>query len=396
MVRLTDPLTAAQAGALQLTSQGLADNYKTDIHASSKGQPAATNTASGTPGQSPSTPAGANTGSGAAGQPTSAYFNLQFSATAAVHSTPTFRANGQLSPWNGNHMIDVSRGKAVYFDPVVNFDVGTNNSKSANTVTLPSPFTHDFTLRGNDRVLQAMRSNCMPGSLQHCGDFNNMKSVKYSSLNTSFGPREEFDTLYGGTNLLGEARLDLYPSFWYHPAAKEKAAQGTAASDISASKDSISGLDKSTIRAGNPAIRSQLKKPDGGWTIAPYLKYVGGGHVTAQTITNSGTNPAAVIPKYDISRLYLGLVFAGSYKLSSVNFEGSWVDMSNRETAPFTLNKVIYAKNVSGWQPHFLGTYSFSLDPAKRVSISFSWENGRTAPSFAYVNTATGGLQLQF
>jgi hypothetical protein len=341
-VTLTGPLPVDQAGALQLTSQGLNDNYGNDIHAAGKITPALENTASSTAGQPPSI--------------TSAMITTQLSATAAVHSTPTISATGALAPWNqAIHMMDVSRGDAVYFDPVVNFDVGTNNSKSANSVILPSPFSHDFTLKGNDQADLA-------------------KSVTFSSLNTSFGPREEFDTLYGGTNLLGEMRFDLYPSFWYHTAAAQKSA----------------------LAAGNPAIRDLLQMPDGGWSIAPYLQYDGGGHVTAQTITNSGNHPAAVIPTYDISRLYLGLVFAGTYKSSSVNIDGSWFDLFTQETVPFTLNKVIYSKNVAGWQPHFKGTYSFSLDRTKHYLLSFSWEDGRCAPSFVYGNKATGGLQVVY
>ena len=55
--------------------------------------------------------------------------------------------------------------------------------------------------------------------------------------------------------------------------------------------------DPAYLAAGNPAIRDLLQMPDGGWSIAPYLQYDGGGHVTAQTITNSGKNPAAIIPR---------------------------------------------------------------------------------------------------
>jgi hypothetical protein len=363
IVTLTDKLPADRTGALQLTSQGLFDGYKNDIHAAGKVTPTVVNTASSTAGQPPSI--------------TSAMVTAQFSATAAVHSTPTLSATGALAPWNQViHMKDVSRGNAVYFDPVVNFDVGTTNSKSANSVILPSPFTHDFTLTGNQRADLAARNNCLTASSQDCNDsaLAKEKSVSYSSLNASFGPREEFDTLHGGTNLLGEVRLDLYPSFWYHTAASQKAA----------------------LAAGNPAIRDLLQMPDGGWSIAPYLQYDGGGHVTAQTITNSGKNPAAIIPTYDISRLYLGLVFAGTYKSSSVNIDGSWFDLFTQETVPTIISKVTYAKTFAGWQPHIKGTYSFSLDRTKHYLLSFSWEDGRSAPSFGYGNKATGGLQVVY
>jgi hypothetical protein len=273
-------------------------------------------------------------------------------------------------------MKDLSGGRAVYIDPVMNFDVGTANSKSANSVILPAFLTHDFTITGNVRSLLEARNNCLTASSQDCNDAEwvKKKSVTYSSLNASFGPREEFDTLYGGTNLLGELRLELYNSFWYHTAAAEKSA----------------------LAVRNPAMRDQLPMPDGGWSIEPYLQYDGGGHVTAQTITNTGKNPAAVIPTYGISRLYLGLVFAGTYKSSSVNIDGAWFDLFTRETVPLVVSKVTYAKNASGWQPHVKGTYSYSIGPTKHYLLSFSWEDGRSAPSFSYGNKATGGLQVVY
>ena len=363
IVKLTDKLPADQTGALQLTSQGLFDGHNNDIHAAGKVTLTVVSTASSTGGQPPSI--------------TTAMITTQFSATAAVHSTPTFSATGALAPWNqAVHMKDLSGGRAVYFDPVVNFDVGTTNSKSANSVILPAPLTHDFTLTGNLRAFLEARNRCLAATPHECNnpDWEKKKSVTYSSLNASFGPREEFDTLYGGTNLLGELRLELYTSFWYHPAAAEKSA----------------------LAARNPAKRDLLQTPDGGWSIEPYLQYDGGGHVTAQTITNTGKNPAAVIPTYDISRLYLGLVFAGTYKSSSVNFDGSWIDLFNQETVPLVVSKVTHAKNVSGWQPHFKGTYSYSIGPTKHYFLSLSWEDGRSAPSFAYGNKATGGLQVVY
>ena len=136
--------------------------------------------------------------------------------------------------------------------------------------------------------------------------------------------------------------------------------------------------------------------PDNGWSITPYLQFDAGGHVTAQTISNSGKNPAAIIPTYNVARLYLGLVYAATSKLGSVNVDGAWFDLFNKETVPLVVSKVTYAKNMAGWQPHFKGTYSFAVDRTKHYLLSFSWEDGRSAPSFTYLNKATAGLQVVY
>jgi hypothetical protein len=149
------------------------------------------------------------------------------------------------------------------------------------------------------------------------------------------------------------------------------------------------------VAAGNPAIRDQLQLPNLGFSIAPYLQYDGGGHVTSQSIANTKT-PAVVIPTYNISRLYLGLYGSTTLGRTSLTFDGSWVDLFVPETVPYTSNKVVYSKTISGFQPHAKGTFDFAIDQTKHYLLSICWEDGRSAPSFAYVNKATAGLKIVY
>jgi hypothetical protein len=59
-------------------------------------------------------------------------------------------------------------------------------------------------------------------------------------------------------------------------------------------------------------------------------------------------------------------------------------------------NNVTHELQVTGWQPHFKGTYTVYLDPAKHFGGSVSWEDGRSAPTFQYINKATAGIQVTY
>jgi hypothetical protein len=84
----------------------------------------------------------------------------------------------------------------------------------------------------------------------------------------------------------------------------------------------------------------------------------------------------------------------GTWGKNSLNFDGSWVDLFSQETVPTMINKVVYSKNILNFQPHAKGTYGLTLGQQKNFLLTVSWENGRSAPTFAYVNKATAGVQV--
>jgi hypothetical protein len=195
------------------------------------------------------------------------------------------------------------------------------------------------------------------------------------AANTTFGPRAEFDTLYGGVNLLAEGRFELY----LRP--------------LSQSVD----VQKAVSSAGNPAIRDLLDLPANGYSVFPYVQFDGGGHLNSQSISNPKGDPATDIPTYDIARVYLGVHgTAQVLQRNNLTLDASYVDLFSTETVPYTVNKVVFARRLSGFQPHTKLTYSFTFDEAKHFAGSIAWENGRSAPSFQYLNKVTVGLQVTY
>jgi hypothetical protein len=337
---LRKELPSGKAAPLQLAVSGLTDNYGEAVKVQSKVQGA------------PSAPTNVS----------SAFVTTQISAIAAVHSSPTFSGTGAIAPWHpAVRMIWLPAG--IFFDPAVTFDVGTSNAKASNSVIVPSQFSRAFIFG-----LPSNAQNIDPTTLVH------LSPAHPIGVNTTFGPRAEFDTLHGGINLLGEFRAELYLS------------QLTQSVDVH----------KAVIAQGNPAIRDLLELPANGYSIAPYLQIDAGGHLTSQNISNPSGHPPASIPTYNISRIYLGIHGSAQRGRNTVSVDGSYVDLLLGETVPVTVNKIVFAKTVSSFQPHTKLSYSLYLDDAKHFAGSISWEDGRTAPSFQYLNKVTAGLQVTF
>jgi hypothetical protein len=193
-------------------------------------------------------------------------------------------------------------------------------------------------------------------------------------LNTTFGPRAEFDTQHGGVNFLAEGRAELYLP------------QLTKSVDFH----------RAVIASGNPAIRDLLELPTNGYSIAPYVQVDGGGHLNSQVISNPTPAPAATIPTYSIFRLYIGFHGTAQFGRNTLSLDGSYVDLFEPETVPVLVKKTTEIRNISGFQPHAKLSYSFYLDQTKHFAGSISWEDGRSAPSFQYLNKVTVGLQVTY
>ena len=235
---MDEPLPAGQANSLQLTVNGITDLYGVAVPIS------------GSLASAPSAPTDAKD-----------FISIQLSAVAAVHSTPTFSATGAFAPLHIAKNAVVLPG-LIHVDPAITFDTGSANAKTTNAVTLPSQFVRPFLLG-------------LPKPPQNLADLGSRKASKISVLNTMGGVRAEFDTQYGGTNLMGEGRAELYLSKLYVTANARTA----------------------TVSAANPSIRSTLNLPANGWSITPYVQYDGGAHVVSQSISNATAGlPNVVIP----------------------------------------------------------------------------------------------------
>jgi hypothetical protein len=86
--------------------------------------------------------------------------------------------------------------RSVRFNPSVNFDIGFNTTKAANSVIVPAP-------------------------LQKIKIFDS-EPLGFSNFNFSFGPRFETDRRFARYNTLGEFRIEFIQKGLYHSVSAQK------------------------------------------------------------------------------------------------------------------------------------------------------------------------------
>jgi hypothetical protein len=301
-----------------------------------------------------------------------AFITTSFSATAGVHMTPAFGATGALAPWHPAVRAVFWPGSTVRVDPSVNFDVGTATTQSKNSVIIPSFFSVPFYFGLPN--LKPPRNKDMEVKLTPKQDETQWipKGTRPSVLNLSFGPRFEIDTQYGGVNALGELRGELYL-----PSLSESA-----------------GVKQAALASGNPSIRDLLYLPNNGYAFAPYVQADGGGHITSQT--ESSGKSSVTVPTYDIGRVYLGIYGTVQRGIFTFSVDSSYVDIFSTETVAYTSNKVLYLRRVVGWQPNTTAGVAVTFDQAKHYGLTLGYQNGRSAPNFAYLNKVIGGVKVTY
>jgi hypothetical protein len=348
-----EDLPAGQANPLQLSIGNVKDSYGTVVPVSGSVASAAS----------------------APTDVTKDFISIALSAIAATHTAPTFSAIGAFAPL---HIAKNSVAwHSLHVDPSITFNTGSANAKTSNSVILPSQFIRPF-LFG---LPHNPSNDPAPKTLQELDDLtarDSLEGDKPSSvnvMNAMGGLRAEFDTQYGGTNLAAEGRLEWYLSALYGTAARRTA----------------------KVAMANPSVRSTLNLPTNGFSVTPYLQYDGGGHVTSQSIVNSTAGqPNASVPTYAISRIYFGSQATLQISRNTFALDGYWVELFKPETVPFTQGSNVLTRAISGLQPHAKGTYNISIDQEGHFAGSIAWENGRSAPTFQYLNKVTVGVQVTY
>jgi hypothetical protein len=285
-----------------------------------------------------------------------AWLLLKTSSSEAVHAAPVFEFTGNVAPLNpgslarylcktGVKLCDATSFDAgsIRFNPSINFDIGFNTTKASNSVVVPAPLQKVF-YRGNN------------------------------NFNLAFGPRFETDRRFARYNVLGEGRFE----FVFSPFS-----------------DSVS-TQKKRLGSKDQAAVANLEGINWGYEFIPYVQFDGGGHVNKEVVTNTTTKVSVTVPAHTIARTYVGLQTTLEYKRATLAFDSSMIDFGTQEIIGYTTKKSALLRHVDGIQPHTKLSFDYALDVTKHFSLNISYENGRSAPNFEYLNKVDTGLKLLF
>lgn len=275
----------------------------------------------------------------------------------------------------------------VYFEPEINVDMGLRSTKSNNSITFYLPLTAKYSLQ------EPYSCKADPHDPNQCKAFNssNIPSFaswsrtpwnRFASTKLYLGPKLEFDRTFARRNILGSARLDFLLYRWMGSVSHKR---GLISKDI--------GEEKAATLEG---INTGLK-------ITPYISFDFGGHVNNETVEKelaAGQTVSLMVPRHKILRGYVGFTGAVEWRVWSVpmtlTFDESLVYIGTRETIGFTTDTGVSSLQLRGFHPHLKTEWAIAFDPAKRYNFTVTYENGRLAPNFEYLNKVSTGIKVQY
>jgi hypothetical protein len=321
---------------------------------------------------------------------------MNVGGTAAVASAPSYTATGNLALL---HPPDSSVLKPSiglwngYLDPSATFDVGANSPSSANSIIGSVPdrwewWPGDVSLSRSVEG-QTYRSSGIVGMLRQQNDHpSGNLSISHicaghplSTVSLAVGPRAEIDQSLHRETLLGEVRVEAHPCLLDWTIANRKALYTSVSPDT---KD--------------------LESPNFGFQWIPYLSFDGGSSLFDQQVSDTKTKTSVLVPQHGIARLYAG--FSGSVEFPiplssswqiplSIDFNESGFYLGPTETIGYVdKKKGALIRTVQGLQPYSKLTFSLFLNQNRHYALNVIYQDGRTAPNFAYLNTVQYGIKV--
>jgi hypothetical protein len=204
-----------------------------------------------------------------------------------------------------------------------------------------------------------------------------MPWYRLNSVEFRAGPKFEVDRRFARVNVLGSARLDFFFGRWVASIADRRA---RLKEDLKERSDQV------FMRYG--------------FRLVPFVNFDFGGKVTGEVVENTTTKVRVVIPRNSIGRAQFGFVNLYEWYLFSLPMSLTIDENISYLWKPEIIGSVttegVNLRRIRGFQHRGKASFDIFLDPAKRYSFNISYENGRSAPNFEYLNKVTTGFRLQY
>lgn len=301
--------------------------------------------------------------------------DLKLSTLAAVHQKPQFDLVANLSRPN-RYMLGL-----WYWEPKLTADLGLGQTKSKNAIIIDLPFRKYIF----NQKLTFVSENSISDVVGEQGEWAKIPTYlgwkrtpwhRLGSIKFSGGPKFESDRRFGRINALGSARFDLRFQRWL-----------------------------ATIRDKRNLLNNDLEEGmadripiDSGFNLVPYVSIDAGGRVNSEVVENTKRNAREVIQQFGIVRGNIGLSSLIQWRLFSFPMTLTLTEdgfyLFKRETVGLVTDTGIGFRRLKGWHNRSTASWDIFLDPAKRLSFNFSYENGRSAPNFEYLNKVSTGFRV--
>lgn len=308
--------------------------------------------------------------------------SIEIATNAAVGQKPQFDFDVAWAPYKKYHL---SR-PAWFWQPVIKADLGLGDTKSDNAITLallahyssnPSNLAQ---LPPDQPELQTGGNRRTPRSEIQLRTFYRWRRTPWYQLGSYdffVGPKMEADRAFHRINALGTVRFDFRFHRW------------------------VATIDeKRKLLKSNLGDLADLVEINNGFRVIPYLSFDFGGNVRNETVENTDKMVSITVPRHPIFRSNLGLKGTLQWRLFSfpmtLTLEERLMHLALHEDIAFETDEGVGFRSMRGFHHHGEAAWNLAFDPAKHYNFTITYENGRSAPNFEYLNKVSTGFKIIF
>ncbi len=282
--------------------------------------------------------------------------------------------------------------------PSLSIDVGFfNANKNKNSIIAKAPFIYavarnegiqhlpllgDKKCTTNKRVSDLDLNQNEIAKLEAYYNLMNKPWYCLESIEFKIGPKLEADRKFKRINLLGEFRVDFLFNQWI--------------STISKQQKNFKISEAPTLK--ELEIDSSEVVFDFGYKFVPFFALDFGRKLTNETILSEDELITQTIPRHNIFRTTVGFINEFEWKIFSypvkLTITENFFHLGTQEIIGTQQKTFVDIRRVRGFQHNNKTTFDVFLEPSKRLTLNFTYENGRFAPNFEYLNKLTTGLRF--
>lgn len=315
--------------------------------------------------------------------------DFQFSTQAAVHQKPFFNFYLKTAPKS------FEAANNIFWEPETTIDIGFGDSKSNKSLLFDLPFRSRFS-NGRNRTRNSAARLQKDEFL--IPNYENWRRTPYASLEGAtffyYGPKLEVEQKFNRANLLGNVKLEFRLKKWRGSIAQQRS---YLFSDTAASIFSEEDANEKKYLTEDQVKQIRLKT---GFSLTPFVGTEFGSKIFEKTAISGNKLISYDNPRYNIFRVYAGFNNLIEWEMFSrpTSFTISenlfWV--GSDELIPIQENTSINIRRIKGFQHRGKAAFDFYLNQARRYSFNITYENGRQAPSFEYLNRVTAGFKFSY
>lgn len=306
---------------------------------------------------------------GAPSPPDDPKFTLELATNAAVHAKPQFDLDFAYAPY----MRYPFWKPGWYLQPEIKADVGLGDTKSDNTISfaLLAHYSSDPSNLGTPGL------SLKDVQLKTFYKWRKTPWYRLGYYDFFIGPKLEADRAFHRVNMLGDVRFEFRFHRWVATIAEKR-------------------------KLLTPELKQEadLVEINRGFRVIPYLTFDFGGSVRNETVENKDKNLSLSVPRHSIFRTNVGFKSLFQWRLFSfpmtLKFEERLMHLAKHEDVAFETDEGIGFRSLRGFHHRGEAQWGVAFDPAQHFNFTVTYENGRKAPDFEYLNKISTGFKIIF